>query len=544
MKKNLLFLIFSFISICAFSQSYTHQDSLRGTITLERAWWDLKYYHLDIKVTPADSSINGSVTVAYKVLKPYQVMQIDLQAPLKIKKVVDEAGNELPVKHNGNAHFITLKETQKKGDFKSVVVYYGGRPQIAIRPPWDGGISWDKDEEGNDFIHTNCQGIGASIWWPNKDHMYDEPDSLLMSVNVPKDLMDVSNGRLIKTDKLKDGTTTYHWFVSNPLNNYAVSINIANYKHFSEVYKGEKGDLDMDYYVLPYNFKKAKKQFKDAPRMMEAFEYWYGPYPFYEDGYKLVEVPSTGMEHQSAVTYGNRYANGYRGKDASGTGYGLKFDFIIIHESGHEWFANSITYKDMADMWIHESFTNYSESLFIEYFYGKEAAQAYVRGNRRGISNDKPIIADYGVNAKGSGDMYPKGGNMLNTLRTVINDDKVWRSILRGLNETFYHQTVETSQIENYISEKSGMELKPFFDQYLRDTKIPTLEYYQKDGQFFFRWGNAVTGFDLPARVLLDGKEVWIKPTKEWGNIDMSTPFEHLEMDPNIYAGILKITDY
>ncbi|MBL3655910.1 M1 family metallopeptidase [Fulvivirga sediminis] len=544
MKNILLFLLFSFISISAFSQNYTHQDSLRGTITPERAWWDLKYYHLDIKVTPSDSSINGSVTIAYEVLQPYQIIQIDLQAPLKIKKVIDDSGNELVIEHDGNAHFVSLKEEQKKGDLNRVVVYYGGRPKIAVRPPWDGGISWDKDEEGNDIIHTNCQGIGASIWWPNKDHMYDEPDSVLMSVNVPKGLMDVSNGRLIKTDKLKDGTTTYHWFVSNPINNYAVSLNIANYKHFSEVYAGEKGNLDMDYYVLPYNLKKAKKQFKDAARMMEAFEYWYGPYPFYEDGYKLVEVPSTGMEHQSAVTYGNRYTNGYRGRDASGTGYGMKFDFIIIHESGHEWFANSITYKDMADMWIHESFTNYSESLFIEYFYGKEAAQAYVRGTRRDIANNKPIIADYGVNAKGSGDMYPKGGNMLNTLRTVINDDEIWRAILRGLNETFYHQTVETSQIESYISQKSGIDLKPFFDQYLRDTKIPILEYYQKEGKLFFRWSNTVKDFGLAARVLLDNQEIWIQPKEEWDSISISSPFQNLEMDPNIYAGILETTNY
>ena len=544
MKKVCFTAMLTIASIYAFSQQYTRQDTLRGSITPERAWWDLKYYHLDIKVNPSDSSINGSVSILYEVLDAYQTMQIDLQNPLKIKKVEDGKGNELQVKKDGYAYFISLHEKQSKGDLNKVIVHYGGQPKVAINPPWDGGISWQKDEDGNDFIHTNCQGIGASIWWPNKDHLYDEPDSVLMSVNVPGNLMDVSNGRLRIVDKLKDGTKTYHWFVSNPISNYVISINIANYKNFSEVYKGEKGDLDMDYYVLPYNLKKAKLQFQDAPRMMEAFEYWFGPYPFYEDSYKLIEVPSTGMEHQSAVTYGNGFANGYRGRDGSGTGWGMKFDFIIIHESGHEWFANNITYKDMADMWIHESFTNYSESLFLEYFYGKEAGQAYVRGNRRGIQNNRPIIGDYDVNRSGSGDMYVKGGNMLNTLRTIINDDEKWRSILRGLNETFYHQTVTTKQIEDYISKQAGMEFKPFFDQYLRDTKVPILEYYQKDGAFYFRWNNSVKDFNMPVRVYLDGKENWIKPVGKWGELKLETAFKELEMDPNIYAALMKVTEY
>lgn len=544
MKKIFGILTLSLMVLLAYGQPYTRQDSLRGSITPERAWWDLKYYHLDVKVDPSDSSIRGSVDIVYQVLNPYQVLQVDLQPPLTIQKVEDEGGNVLEVKHEGNAHFIQLKAAQKTGDLHKVVVHYGGQPKVAVRPPWDGGFSWGKDEEGNDFIHTNCQGIGASIWWPNKDHLYDEPDSVLISVNVPKGLMDVSNGRLRKTEKKKDGTTTYHWIVSNPISNYVISINIANYKHFGEVYQGEKGRLDMDYYVLPYNLKKAKDQFKDAPRMIEAFEYWFGPYPFYEDSYKLVEVPSTGMEHQSAVTYGNRFANGYRGRDDSGTGYGLKFDFIIIHESGHEWFANNITYKDVADMWIHESFTNYSESLFVEYYWGKEAGQAYVRGTRRGIRNDAPIIGDYGVNHQGSGDMYPKGGNMLNTLRTIVKNDTLWRNILRGLNETFYHQTVTTAQIEGYISDQTGMELKPFFDQYLRDIRIPILEYYQKDGEFFFRWTNVVEGFDMPAKVTLDGREMWIYPAKKWNNLPMSTPFERLIMDPNLYGATMKVTDY
>src|SRR5690606_7352637 len=253
--------------------------------------------------------------------------------------------------------------------------------------PWDGGFSWKKDDNGNDFVATSCQGLGASVWWPNKDHMYDEVDSMLISVRVPKALMEVSNGQLRGVEDHKDGTNTYHWFVNNPINNYGVNVNIGDYVHFSEDYNGEKGILKMDYYVLKYNLEKAKQQFKDAPRMMEAFEHWFGPYPFYEDGYKLVEVPYLGMEHQSSVTYGNGFENGYLGRDLSGTGWGLKFDFIIIHESAHEWFANNITYKDIADMWIHESFTAYAESIFVEYFYGKKAGAEYVIGTRRGIQN-------------------------------------------------------------------------------------------------------------------------------------------------------------
>ena len=520
-------------------RQFTHQDTLRGSITPERAWWDLKYYHLDIKVDPIDSTVNGSVDIMYEVLESKNRLQIDLQAPLLIKSIVDQDGNDLKFESEGNAHFVTLEKDQQKGAFNTIIVSYGGKPTVAIRPPWDGGLSWDKDQNGKDIIHTNCQGIGASIWWPNKDHLYDEPDSVLISINVPGELMDVSNGKLRKVEELEDGTKTWHWFVSNPISNYVININVADYVHFSETYQGEKGDLSMDYYVMPENLEKAKKQFKDAPRMMEAFEYWFGPYPFYEDGYKLVEVPSTGMEHQSSVTYGNGYKNGYRGRDGSGTGHGFLFDFIIIHESGHEWFANNITYKDMADMWIHESFTNYSESLFLEYHYGKEIGQEYCRGTRKGIRNDQRIIGPYGVNQSGSGDMYVKGGNMLNTLRTVLNDDVKWRNILRGLNKTFYHQTVTTAQIEQYISEQSGIELKPFFDQYLRDVRVPTFEYYFKDDSLFYRWGNCIKDFDMPIDIIADGKVQRIEPKAgRWNKV--KSDFQAFEIEPNYYVGKIR----
>lgn len=521
---------------------FTRQDSLRGSITKERVWWDVKKYHLDIKVNPSDSTITGTNTVKYKVLEEYNRMQIDLQNPMEIYKVIQD-GKTIKYTREGNAFFINLVSPQIVGTTKELTIFYGGKPKVAVNPPWDGGITWSKDNNGKLFIASSCQGLGASVWWPNKDHMYDEVESMLISVNVPGDLTDVSNGRLQSVKKLKDGTKTYNWYVSNPINNYGININIGDYVSFSEKYKGEKGNLDCSYYVLRDNLAKAKEQFKDVPRMLKAFEHWFGPYPFYEDSYKLVEAPYLGMEHQSSVTYGNGFKNGYRGRDLSGTGWGLKFDFIIIHESGHEWFANNITYKDIADMWIHESFTNYAESLFVEYYYGKEAGEAYVRGTRKGIKNDKPIIGNYDVNNEGSGDMYPKGGNMLHTIRQIVNDDEKWRTILRGLNSTFYHQTVTTKQIEDYLTTTVGIDLSTVFNQYLRDTRIPTLEYFFKENYLGFRWINCVEDFNMPVKVILDGKEKWLKPNTEWSKEIVKVENSKLKIDSNFYVAGFDISE-
>ncbi|NDP28742.1 MAG: M1 family metallopeptidase [Flavobacterium sp.] len=544
MKKYISIVFIAFlISISANAQGllknkaevFTHQDTLRGSITKERGWWDVKYYHLDIKVNPADSTISGSNTVRYKVLNSYNRMQIDLQEPLKISKVTQD-GEELKYQRDGNVFYIDLLAAQNVGEIKEVIVFYEGKPKIAVNPPWDGGITWSKDANGKPYIASTCQGLGASVWWPNKDHMYDEVDDMLISVNVPKNLTDVSNGRLQSVIDLKDGTRTFNWYVSNPINNYGVNINIGDYVSFSEVFAGEKGDLDCGYYVLKDNLEKAKTQFKDVPRMLKAFEHWFGPYPFYEDSYKLVEAPYLGMEHQSCVTYGNGFQNGYRGRDLSDTGWGLKFDFIIIHESGHEWFANNITYKDIADMWIHESFTNYCENLFVEYYYGKEAGAEYVRGTRKGIKNDKPIVGHYNVNNEGSSDMYTKGGNMLHTLRQIVNDDEKWRTILRGLNSTFYHQTVTTKQIEDYLSNAVGLDLNTFFNQYLRDIRIPTFEYKFKNNILFYRWTNCVSGFNIPIKVTLNGKEQWLKPQAEWSNLPQTAKELKVEVDKDFYV--------
>ena len=551
MKKQCSLIFISFIIFNSLNaqgllekkkEIFTRQDSLRGSITKERAWWDVKKYHLDIKVNPADSTISGSNTIKYQVLQEYTSMQIDLQNPMEISKVIQD-GKTLKYRREGNAFFIELVAPQTKGTIKELTVFYGGKPKVAVNPPWDGGISWKKDSNGKHFIASSCQGLGASVWWPNKDHMYDEVENMLISVNVPNNLTNVSNGRLISVNQRKDGTKTYNWYVSNPINNYGVNINVGDYVSFSEKYKGEKGNLDCTYYVLRDNLAKAEKQFNDVPKMLKAFEHWFGPYPFYEDSYKLVEAPYLGMEHQSSVTYGNGYQNGYLGRDLSGTGWGLKFDFIIIHESGHEWFANNITYKDIADMWIHESFTNYSESLFVEYYYGKDAGFEYVRGTRKNIKNDKPIIGNYDVNNEGSGDMYPKGANMLHTLRQLVNDDEKWRGILRGLNSTFYHQTVTTKQIENYLTQQVGSDLSTVFNQYLRDNRIPTLEYFFKDNQMGYRWTNCVSGFNLPVKVTLNGKEELLQPETEWKRIVAKTENSKLEIDKNFYVASFNITE-
>tara|TARA_Y100000991_G_scaffold148166_1_gene112201 strand:- start:3577 stop:5220 length:1644 start_codon:yes stop_codon:yes gene_type:complete len=540
MASRLIIFLFIVFIVDGFSQGLmadklipTRQDTLRGSITSEREWWDLTYYHLNIKVEPDKKFISGSNTVGYKVLKPSKKMQIDLQEPMKITSV-EADGKSLKFNRDGNAYFIELKHKQKKNDINYLEIFYEGFPKEAIRAPWDGGLSWTKDDNGNHFIATSCQGLGASVWWPNKDHMYDEVDSMLISVNVPKHLTNVSNGRLRKVTLHKNNTKTFDWFVTNPINNYGVNINIGDYVSFSEIYKGEKGDLDIDNYVLSYNLEKAKKQFKQVPMMIEAFEYWFGPYPFYEDSFKMVEVPYLGMEHQSSITYGNNYQNGYLGRDLSGSGWGLEFDYIIIHEGGHEWFANNITYKDIADMWIHEGFTCYSENLYVDYHFGKKASAEYVIGTRRGISNKKAIIGQYNVNREGSSDMYSKGANLLHTIRQLVDDDMLWRKTLRGLNEEFYHSTVTTKEIEEFISKSINIDLSAVFDQYLRDYRIPIFEYEITGNNIKYRWSNVIDGFKMPIRVIIDDKSKLLYPTKEFKKRKIKNPF--IVVDENFYV--------
>lgn len=524
------------------SAQFTDQDRLRGSITPERRWWDLLHYDLSIQVFPDTKSISGHNVVTFRVLNPGQRMQIDLQEPLAIQNV-QWNDQQLAFERDGNVYWIDFPQELAAESEHSIRIDYGGVPVESKNPPWSGGLTWTTDSAGRPFIATSCQGIGASVWWPCKDHGYDEPDrGMWIRITVPESLTAVSNGRLKKTEHdAGQGTRTFHWQVVNPINNYGVNMNIGNYVSFSEVYRGEFGELDMQYWVLDHERQKAERQFREAPRTIEAFEYWFGKYPFYEDGYKLVSVPYLGMEHQSSVTYGNGFQNGYRGTDLSGTGVGLKFDFIIVHESGHEWFGNNISMQDAADMWIHESFTNYSENLFVEYHFSKKEAEDYVIGCRKRIRNDRPIIGVYGVNYSGSGDMYYKGGNMLHTLRHMINDDEKWRAILRGLNTTFWHQTVTSKQVEDYISEQAGMDLGPFFDQYLRTTKIPQLV-YQRDGQQLdYRFENIVDGFSYPVRVRVNGQPHWMQPSAQTKTLQWPEPIKSFELDRNFYMDLKPI---
>ena len=530
MKKLLFIFIMLGYGVTAIAQEkFTLADELRGSITPQRAWWDLQHYSIEVDVFAQTKSLSGTNTITYRVLSPNSTMQIDLQEPMRID-LVTQNGEKIEIESIGNAHFLDLKQTQEIGAKNKVTIHFSGIPREALNAPWDGGLVWSKDSNGIDFIASANQGIGASVWWPVKDHPQDEPDKGVdLFITTPKNLVGVGNGRLIEEITNKD-TKTWHWQVVNPINSYGVNINVGDYVTFSETYNGLKGKLDLSYWVLRDNLEIAKEQFKQAPLMLEAFEYWFGPYPFYEDSFKLVEAPYLGMEHQSSVTYGNKYKNGYLGRDLSGTGWGLEFDFIIIHEAGHEWFANNITNKDVADMWIHEGFTAYSENLYLNYHFGEKAASEYVIGTKRSIQNDTPLIGTYNKNNRGSNDMYYKGANILHTLRQLIADDQKWRAILQGLNKDFYHQTVTSHQVETYISEKSGIHLTQFWEQYLRTTMIPNLQYTIKQNKLNYRYTDVIKGFDMPVQVKINGVLNWIQPTSAWKTLEKNGKIKTLDV--------------
>ena len=521
----------------------TRADTLRGSVTRERSWWDVVYYDLSLRVNPAETSISGSNTIHYEVTGERSDMQIDLAEALTVDSVVQQ-GVKLQHRRDGDVVIVQGAAAQGNGGRHSVTIYYRGRPRAAQNAPWDGGFVWARDPQGRPWVGTAVQGIGASQFWPNKDHQSDEPDSMRIRVTVPQPMIEVSNGRLERTQQNADGTITYHWVVKNPINNYGVTVNAGSYVHFSDRYEGEKGPLDLDYWVLEQNLEAARRQFQQVKPMLSCFESWFGPYPFYEDGFKLVETPYLGMEHQSAIAYGNRYMNGYLGQDLSRTGLGLTWDYIIVHEAGHEWFGNNITTKDIADMWVHEGFTTYSEGIFVECQQGKEAGARYLIGLRSMIENAQPITGPYGVNREGSGDMYPKGANLLHTLRQVIDDDALWRQILRGLNETFRHQTVTSSELEAYISRRANRDFSKVFEQYLRRGALPVLEYSLQNGTLRYRWRADVEGFDLPLRVALGGgRSGWISPvTGSWKTeaVQLASPAD-FRVDPNFYVGVQEV---
>jgi aminopeptidase N len=525
---------------------FTRADTLRGTVTPERAWWDVTYYDLHVRIAPGDSSIRGYNGITYKVIAPAREMQIDLMTPLEVDSMIQD-GRSLTFRRDGNVFYATTVAPQTVGNVKTVTVYYHGKPRVAKKAPWDGGFIWARDTAGRDWVSVACQGFGASVWWPNKDIQSEEPDSQRIAVTVPDPMVEVSNGRLRGTVKNNDGTTTYDWFVGNPINNYDVSVNAGSYTHYGDSYAGEQGTLTMDFWPLAQNLGKAKAQFTQATPMLKCFEHWFGPFPWYTDGYKLVETPFLGMEHQSAVAYGNHYANGYLGRDLSHTGHGMLWDFILIHESGHEWFGNNITTKDIADMWVHEGFTNYSEGLYTECQEGKAAGAAYMIGLRKNVQNDTPIIGSYGVNSEGSSDMYYKASNMLHTMRQIIDNDEQWRAILRGLGSTFRHQTVTGAQVQAYMNQQSGINFDKVFAQYLATTTIPVLEYKLSGPALSYRWADVVPGFDMPVKIAVSSSTSpsayqLVHPTEQWQTMVAKLGSgDTLRVDENFYVNVRKV---
>ncbi len=543
---------------------FTHADTLRGTVGPARAWWDVRRYDLRVRLSPSDSSLSGSSVVTYRVTATPRTetgrrtsrgeLQLDLQAPLVLDSVVAGDGSgrgarrALGVRRDGNAYFVTPDAPQPIGARRVVTAYYHGRPRVARHAPWDGGVVWTADSLGHPWIATAVQGLGASAWWPGKDTQADEPDEgQTIAVTVPDSMQDVSNGRLRSVVPNGDGTTTYTWVVANPINNYDVTANAGRYAHIAETYDGEAGRLTLDFWPLAYHADTARAQFQQVRPMLACFEHWFGPYPWYADGYKLVETPHLGMEHQSAVAYGNHYQNGYLGRDLSKTGLGLGWDFIVVHESGHEWWGNSLTSRDIADMWVHESFTSYAEALYVECRDGPAAGARYVIGTRNRIQNDRPIVGPYGVNAEGSGDMYFKGANMLHTIRQLVGDDARWRATLRGLQARYRHQVVTGAEVERYMSAHLGLDLAPVFAQYLTTTRVPVLEYRREgDDSLAVRWAEVVPGFAMPVRVLFpSGTATVLHPRTAWGRVALpasaraapaDTAAWTLHVDDNYYA--------
>ena len=506
--------IFLFLlGITADAQEYfTRKDSLHGGLRFERTCFDVLRYDLNLKINPKDKSISGFNDITFKTVENTSKIQIDLFENMQIDSIVFNS-KKLRYKREFNAIFIDFETSLAKDSKQQIHFYYSGKPIIAKRAPWDGGFVFEKDSNGKDWIGVAVQGTGASLWYPCKDSQTDEPDfGATIKVAVPNGLMNVSNGRLIGSEDQKNGYTRWDWEVKNPINNYDITINVGDYIHFGENYKG----LDLDYYVLRDNETKARSQFEQVKPMMDCFQSKFGPYPFKEDGYKLVETHYLGMEHQSAVAYGNKYQAGYLGGDLSGTGIGLLFDFIIIHESGHEWFGNSITSKDVADMWIHEGFTCYSESVYLECLFGYEKAQRYINGLQRNIDNDKPIIGHYGVSNEGSGDMYYKGALMLNTIRHIVNDDKKWWEMLLKYSTIFRHKIIDTETVASFFNQESGVNLTPIFDEYLKYVGAPILEYKINKKHLEYRWNSNNINFSMPIDLIIKGKKIRVYPTTKW----------------------------
>ncbi|WP_282787541.1 M1 family metallopeptidase [Flavobacterium croceum] len=521
--KTLLYIfgiLLSQVTTLAQEQKPTRKDTLQGGLRPERTNYDVLKYHLNLKVIPEKKYIEGFNEITFQTIRPLQKMQIDLFDNMTIDSIVFK-NKKLNYQREFHAVFIDFSaENNLENTTQNITIYYKGNPIEAKNAPWDGGFVYKKDAQGKPWIGVAVQGKGASIWYPCKDSQTDEPDyGALVEIAVPNGLMNVSNGKLIRTTPQKDNYTLWSWEVKNPINNYDITLNIADYAHFEQVYN----NLSLDYYVLKENLEKAKIQFEEVKPMLDCFQSKFGRYPFENDGYKLVETPYLGMEHQSAVAYGNKYRKGYLGMDLSGTGVGLKFDFIIIHESGHEWFGNSITSADIADMWIHEGFTQYAEIVYVECTQGYDAALKYAKGLQKNVKNDVPIIGIYGVNREGSGDMYPKGAMLLQTLRHCIDNDELWWKLLYDYSTTFKHKIIDTKTVIDYFNQYTQRDYTVIFNQYLRYTTIPKLEISKQKKFLEYRWVTTEPNFSMPIVLEIDGKEYKIKATNSWQKLDLKS---------------------
>ncbi|WP_286912401.1 M1 family metallopeptidase [Flavobacterium sp. UBA4197] len=518
-------------------ETFTRRDSLHGGLRPERTDYDVQRYDLNITINPGERSITGYNDITFKLIYNTNKIQVDLFENMKVDSIVFEK-KKLDYIRDNDAVFIAFPNRLTRDSTHKIRFYYSGKPTVAKNAPWDGGFVFSKDAQGKDWIAVAVQGTGASLWYPVKDSQTDEPDKgATIKVAVPNGLMNVSNGRFLGSEDLKNGYTRWDWEVINPINNYDITVNIADYAHIHDNYKG----LDLDYYVLRENESKARKHFEEVKPMMDCFQSKFGKYPFWEDSYKLVETPYLGMEHQSAVAYGNKYRKGYLGHDNSGTGIGMTFDFITIHESGHEWFGNSITSKDIADMWIHEAFTTYTEAVFVECTLGYDKALAYVNGQSRNVRNDRPIIGFYGVNKEGSGDMYYKGSLLLNTIRHIINNDAKWWKLLLDYSETYKKQIIDTETVIAFFNKETGMNLTPLFDQYLRYKDIPALELRTENQRVEYRWKTNVTDFQMPIEYSYNGKTSRVNVTNEWQQFDKKTDLNKLKFNTQkMYYTVVK----
>ena len=507
--KNSFLVILAIVGIQQVNAQFTRRDSLQGGLRFERTSYDVKRYDLNITINPEQKSIKGFNEITFDVVSQTQKIQLDLFDNMKVDSIVWNS-KKLKYVRDNDAVFIDFPEKLTSKSNHKLRFYYSGNPKIARNAPWDGGFVFKKDSNGKDFIAVAVQGTGASLWYPVKDSQSDEPDNgASIKVAVPNGLMNVSNGRFLGSQDLKNGYTRWDWEVKNPINNYTITVNIADYVHIQD----KMPDLDLDYYVLRENEAKAREHFMEVKPMMECFQSKFGRYPFWEDGYKLVETPYLGMEHQSAVAYGNKYKKGYMGFDLSGTGVGMFFDYITIHETGHEWFGNSITSMDIADMWIHEGFTTYSETVFIECIKGYDDAMKYINGQAKNVRNDKPIIGQYGVNNEGSGDMYYKGSLMLNTIRHIVGNDEKWWKILYNYSETFKKKIITSDTVIDYFNKATGIDLTPVFRQYLYTNKVPVFVYKIKGDYLHYSWENTNEDFNMPIDIYFEGKKIRLNPT-------------------------------